>query len=158
MSLTVDLHVEENQSEIPLLSDFQQWVDMTVKHCPSELPQYADQVCIRIVNKTESQTLNHQFLQKDKPTNVLSFPNEVDLHQTSIGDIAICDDIVKAEAKTRNISSKNHYAHLTAHGVLHLLGYDHVLESDAIIMENIEIAVLAALHIDNPYEESLHHD
>ena len=103
--------------------------------------------------------LNETFRHKTGPTNVLSFPNtpEMDSEDTSLGDIAICTMIVEQEAHAKSITTASHWAHLTVHGLLHLLGYDHIDASDANTMETLETQILASLGIDNPYED-LDHD
>jgi probable rRNA maturation factor len=112
-----------------------------------------NQVCLRIVDPAESQSLNQQFRGKNKPTNVLSFPFE-DNHY--LGDLALCHQIIVAEALEQGKPILAHYAHLTMHGLLHLLGFDHETEADALEMETIEIELLAQLKLANPYED--HHD
>ena len=111
------------------------------------------EICIRIVDSAESQSLNKQFRGKDKPTNVLSFPFEEEHY---LGDLALCHPVIQAEAQAQNKPIHAHYQHLLIHGVLHLLGFDHENDADAAEMEQIEIELLAALHIANPYEA--HHD
>ena len=103
----------------------------------------------------ESQQLNHQYRQKDKPTNVLSFPFEVPegIDINLLGDLIICADVVIKEAQEQNKKCDDHWAHLVIHGCLHLLGYDHIKENEATEMESIEIKLLSTLGIDNPYQE-----
>ena len=103
---------------------------------------------IRIVNEAESQSLNNQYRKKNEPTNVLSFLiNDKPL----IGDIILCHAITKKEALAQKKSLDDHYAHLIIHGYLHLIGFDHTKNDDALIMENKEITVLKKLGIKNPY-------
>ena len=103
---------------------------------------------IRIVNEAESQSLNNQYRKKNEPTNVLSFLiNDKPL----IGDIILCHAITKKEAIAQKKSLDDHYAHLIIHGYLHLIGFDHTKNDDALIMENKEITVLKKLGIKNPY-------
>lgn len=110
---------------------------------------FAD-ITIRIVEKEEMQNLNDNYRKKNTVTNVLSFP--MDLDETSVrGDIVICAKKVIEEAKEQNKALDAHFAHLTIHGVLHLLGYDHIEEKKAAIMENLEITLLYSLGFPNPY-------
>ena len=104
---------------------------------------------LKLSDDKELQALNHEFLGKDKPTNVLSFPS----HEAGyIGDIAISFSRIELEASEQNKEFKNHYAHMIVHAILHLMGYDHKTEKEASIMEAKEILALGALGIKNPYE------
>jgi probable rRNA maturation factor len=107
------------------------------------------------------QTLNHDFRGKDQATNVLSFPNADDgvpdgvpdgVSDTSLGDIAIAFETIAREAQALGISQHDHVAHMFVHGVIHLLGYDHLNDEDANEMEAIEIDILRTVSITNPYE------
>lgn len=108
---------------------------------------------LRLLNDKEMKKLNMQFRQKDKTTNVLSFPNDdISVKQTkNIGDIAISVEYVKAEAKKEGKTFDDHIIHMLAHGVYHILGYDHENNQNAVIMENKEIQTLKKINISNPY-------
>ena len=108
---------------------------------------------LRLLNDKEMRKLNMQFRQKDKTTNVLSFPNDdISVKQTkNIGDIAISVEYVKAEAKKEGKTFDDHIIHMLAHGVYHILGYDHENNENAMIMENKEIKTLKKINIINPY-------
>ena len=108
---------------------------------------------LRLLNDKEMKKLNMQFRQKDKTTNVLSFPNDdISVKQTkNIGDIAISVEYVKAEAKKEGKTFDDHIIHMLAHGVYHILGYDHENDENAVIMENKEIQTLKKINISNPY-------
>ncbi|MEZ5757365.1 MAG: rRNA maturation RNase YbeY [Emcibacteraceae bacterium] len=109
--------------------------------------------------------LNKDFRYQDKPTNVLSFnglgADEIELylksdhkateHPYSLGEIYIAYEIMEQEAKEAEISFEDHFTHLVIHGILHLLGYDHIEDQDAEVMENLESSLLANLGIDDPY-------
>lgn len=113
------------------------------------------EVLVRIVASDEMQKLNNAYRHKDYPTNVLSFPSKdlPGLESVSLGDIIICHEVLKIEAKAQHKSLQDHYAHMLIHGFLHLLGYDHLNPKDAAQMEQLEINLLAKLNIKNPYEE-----
>ena len=114
----------------------------------SQIVKAETTLTIRIVDKAESQSLNNQYRKKNEPTNVLSFLiNDKPL----IGDIILCHAITKKEALAQKKSLDDHYAHLIIHGYLHLIGFDHTENDDALIMENKEITVLKKLGIKNPY-------
>lgn len=108
------------------------------------------ELSIALVSDTDIQELNHTYRDKDKPTNVLSFPA---IGPAPImGDIIIARETVIREAQEKQISVKDHLQHMVIHGYLHLSGYDHETESDAQIMESLEIRALARLGVANPYE------
>lgn len=117
-------------------------------------------VCLS--NDQNIQKLNAQFRHMDKPTNVLSFaqiddPEFEDLLRCSslieLGDIMVAFETMQQEAKSLEISLHDHFCHLLAHGILHILGYDHMTEQEASVMESAEIKILEKLNIANPYKE-----
>ena len=111
-------------------------------------------VCLRIVDEAESRTLNARYRDRDRSTNVLSFAADlidVELDPVPLGDVVLCAPVVEREAAEQGKPARAHWAHLTVHGVLHLLGYDHATRAEARVMEGREIAILSALGFDNPY-------
>lgn len=121
------------------------------------------QCVLRIVDELESAELNRQYRGKQGPTNILSFPFEWPeeiVEQESgphyLGDLVVCAPVIEQEALDQRKSLENHWAHIIVHGVLHLLGYDHLDDDEAGRMENKEIEILAHMNIDNPYLEALH--
>ncbi|MGA7538119.1 MAG: rRNA maturation RNase YbeY, partial [Steroidobacteraceae bacterium] len=121
---------------------------------------------VRVVGAAESRRLNARYRGKDRPTNVLSFPppplparrsaaitsrSREEGDSRLLGDLVICAQVVRAEARAQRKPLKAHWAHLIVHGALHLVGYDHELEADAKRMERREIAVLRRLGFANPY-------
>ena len=112
------------------------------------------EITVRFTDDEESQTLNHEYRGKDKPTNVLSFPFEVPpgIEMNLLGDLVICVPVIMREAEEQDKTPTNHYAHMVVHGILHLLGYDHIDDADADIMEAKEIRILASLNIGKPYQ------
>lgn len=119
-------------------------------------------VNLSLSNDNEVQHLNAEFRQMDKPTNVLSFANIDDkdfescLNNSSeieLGDIIIALNTMLGQSKEQGLSLHDHYAHILVHGILHLLGYDHVKAEDAKEMENEEIKLLKLFNIDDPYKE-----
>jgi probable rRNA maturation factor len=118
------------------------------------------EMTIRIVDAKEITQLNSTYRHKDKPTNVLSFPfdmseGEFELDIPLLGDIVICAAVVEQEAADQQKPLEAHWAHMVVHGTLHLLGFDHEIESDAVIMESHETTILTALGYNDPY--SIHH-
>ena len=158
MTHLIDLQIACKQNdlpnELPNEAQFQLWVDTVLAQVSSE-PKQSFELTIRLVNCEESQQLNMTYRGKDKPTNVLSFPFEVPdgIELNLLGDLIICIDVMKQEAQEQNKTLFDHWAHLVVHGCLHLVGFDHISDSEAVEMESIEIAVLAKLNIKNPYLE-----
>ena len=111
-------------------------------------------VSLRFINIRNMKKLNYSFSGSNKATNVLSFlpdPNETDENNNSVGDIAICVDVLKKEAKEQNKDFLDHLLHLFVHGILHLLGYKHDSDREALKMEQIEKSILSKLGIEDPY-------
>lgn len=113
------------------------------------------EVGVRVVDEDEARHLNQQFRGIDRPTNVLSFPADnaglpPELPR-SLGDIVICAPIVAREAREQGKQVDDHWIHLLIHGALHLLGYDHESDEDALRMESLERELLAAQGVDDPY-------
>ncbi|MGY0632625.1 rRNA maturation RNase YbeY [Luteimonas sp. A478] len=114
-------------------------------------------LAIRIVDEREGRALNRHYRGKDYATNVLSFPAELpeglpeDFHMPLLGDLIICAPVVAREAREQGKSPAAHYAHLTVHGTLHLLGWDHDDDVEAEAMEQLEREILDALGIADPY-------
>jgi probable rRNA maturation factor len=121
-----------------------------------ENPEAVD-ACIRVVEEEESRTLNQAYRDQDRPTNVLSFPADVVLPEEAgtagkiLGDIVICDPVVRREARTQNKNVHEHYAHMVVHGMLHLYGHDHVDPAEADVMEDLEREILSEFGIADPY-------
>ncbi|KHN67842.1 rRNA maturation RNase YbeY [Acinetobacter calcoaceticus] len=120
------------------------------------------EIGVACVDLAESQQLNLQYREKDKPTNVLSFPSDIPeevlpmLDAFPLGDLVICIPVVLQEAIEQKKTAQEHFAHLLVHGVLHLLGYDHeTSDEEAEEMEGLEVEILAKLNIDNPYQEQI---
>lgn len=114
------------------------------------------ELTIRFVNQDEMIELNHTYRQQNKTTNVLAFPFKqppgVELDCPLIGDVIICPDVLEFESNQLNKPLKAHWSLIIIHGILHLLGFDHIKDSDAEVMQSFEIKLLAELGYNNPYE------
>lgn len=147
-------------ADLPAEADFLRWAEATLAAAGTAVPASVT-LDIRIVGERESQALNRDYRGKDKPTNVLSFPAELppeliaELDEVPLGDLAICAEVVAREALEQGKPLQAHWAHMTVHGVLHLLGHDHIEAVDAARMEPLEIRILAGLGCDNPYDDDV---
>ncbi len=148
--------------------NWQRVADKAVQQALTASPQAAlaetsaaIEISIRFTSDEEVQGLNRQYRQKDKPTNVLSFPMvQPDLIETLadsddgeilLGDIVLALETCQREASERDVPLEDHVAHLIVHGTLHLLGHDHMNDAEAEAMEAIERAAMAALGLHDPY-------
>ncbi|QTS83891.1 rRNA maturation RNase YbeY [Coxiella endosymbiont of Amblyomma nuttalli] len=138
---------------LPVLSQVQEWIHSVFQFIPS-YSRSSSELTIRFIDKKESAELNKTYRYKNGPTNILSFPDESipGFSSTSLGDLAICAPLVDEEATAQNKMLESHFAHLIIHGLLHLLGYDHIEEEDAKGMEELEIKILSKLNYKNPYD------
>lgn len=136
---------------IPSDEDFQLWIESALKEYTKDA-----EVLIRIVDEQEISVLNQQYRFKQGTTNILSFPSEVPDIVTDVillGDLVVCASILEDEAKRQGKALKNHWAHIIIHGILHLLGYDHIQATEALEMEKKEVFILQQLNVGNPYWE-----
>ena len=112
---------------------------------------------MRVTTTDEIKKLNQQYRDKNKATNVLSFPmqspDDVDL--CLLGDIVLCAEIIEYEARQQSKNTLSHWAHMVIHGMLHLQGYDHINDEEAAEMEELEINILNQLGFNSPYESRL---
>ena len=157
MKLDLAIQRATNAGITPDDEQFRQWsmLALATRDTQKPVPHYT--LAIRIVDEEEGQRFNLQYRGKDYATNVLSFSPELPeglpsgLKQSQLGDLLICAPVVRREAKEQEKSTTDHWAHLTIHGLLHLLGYDHEQTEDAEHMETLEITALAAINVPNPY-------
>ena len=148
MNYFVDRQCQIEDTELPSEAQLTEWVSAALA---GRLD--AAELSIRIVSPAESQALNNQYRGKDKPTNVLSFPFEMPegIELDLLGDLVICADVVSNESIEQNKPLFNHWCHMVVHGVLHLLGFDHINNLEADEMEQLEREILASLAIPDPY-------
>ena len=124
---------------------------------------FTTEISIKLSDNDEVQQLNSKYRGKDKPTNVLSFPlvqkdllvslSNSDDGEILLGDIVLAKTICQDEAREKYIELADHVSHLVVHGTLHLLGYDHQGEAEALLMQELEVKALQSIGIANPYLE-----
>jgi probable rRNA maturation factor len=143
------LQIATDDKSIPAKDLFDAWLQSIEK----TLHWQSGEITLRIIDQTESRSLNYQFRQKDSATNVLSFPSSLpqDIAPDYLGDIAMCAPVIEQEAKQQHKSLNAHWAHMLVHGVLHLRGYDHIDQSEANEMESLESEILKNMGYSNPY-------
>lgn len=150
--LDVSVAYATARAGVPSATSFRTWIAAALHSRIRE----AD-MAVRIVGEDEARALNRHYRGKDYATNVLSFPAELPeglppgVHLPLLGDLVICAPVVAREAAEQGKPPRDHYAHLTVHGALHLLGWDHENDADAHAMEALEREVLAALGVADPY-------
>lgn len=151
MNLTLTVQHIERADFIPADEQFSAWIKAAIGKAKKNA-----ELVIRLTTNEESAELNKLYRHKDGATNILSFgailPPDFAKHHLH-GDLVICVPLVQAEAEAENIPLTAHWAHLVIHGCLHLLGYDHEVDSEAEIMEKIETDIMIKLGFNDPYKE-----
>lgn len=146
-SLQIDvLTQDENWPDVRALIEHAVTAALTVA-CFNE----STELSIVLSNDALIQDLNKQYRGKDKPTNVLSFPQD---DEFSLGDIVLALETIQREAEEQKKEFNDHLMHLIVHGTLHLLGHDHKEDSEAEKMESLEVKILDDIGVENPYEDS----
>jgi len=146
----IEIQTVHQASNLPDEQQIQGWVDAALQNHPSDT-----EIVVRIVDEQESAELNQQYRHKSGPTNILSFPVELPegIELDLLGDLVICAPVLEKEAIEQQKVLADHWAHIIIHGVLHLLGYDHIEDGEAELMESKEISILNTLKIANPYQQ-----
>lgn len=150
----LDVQYAVTAADLPTVEQFQTWVDYTLNFMHYQQP--SPELTLRLVDSDEGRELNKQWRHRDYATNVLSFPFECPpgVPLNLLGDIVLCAPVVAQEAREQNKLLQSHWAHLVIHGVLHLLGYDHLSDEEAEKMEQLEIEILQYFNYPNPYLEN----
>lgn len=150
---TIHLQIALEATPLPSQMELEEWVNTALTDINK-----SKEITIRIVDERESARLNELYRGKKGPTNILSFPFEKITADAPdiLGDLVICAPVVKQEAYDQKKIIMAHWAHMVIHGILHLQGYDHTSEDDAVIMETLEMKLLQQLGFENPYEEKHH--
>ncbi len=144
------LEIENASGEkVPKASAMRRWIAAALEAAGRE----DTELCIRIVGETEGRALNRQYRNRDYSTNVLSFPAGLppELRLPLLGDLAICAPVVIGEALQQEKAIDAHWAHMLIHGTLHLLGYDHINDTEAAQMEALETSIVTGLGFPPPY-------
>ncbi len=149
----IDIETNTSSEKLPSTAALESWISAALKS--QELVEA--EVSLYIVDEAESQELNAQYRGKDKPTNVLSFtadiPEEVGV--PLLGDLVVCAPVVEREAQEQGKTLEAHWAHMLIHGSLHLLGYDHIEDDEADVMEALETEIITGLGFPAPYQDNL---
>lgn len=154
MNVDIDLQIatDETESNYPSVEKMTLWASTALtlggRDTDSELT-------VRLVSSEEIHELNNTYRHVDRPTNILSFPFETPdglEEMPFIGDLVICKEVLLKECSEQNKTLEEHFCHLIIHGCLHLIGYDHIEDEEAQVMEGLEIKALAKLGFKNPYE------
>lgn len=154
MSVIIELMNVSGESAVPSQAEFEGWSEAVLTELDQSERTF--ELAIRLVAENESAELNQNFRNKQGPTNVLSFNyDEIlpEVQQNLLGDLVICSQVVINEAQQQHKTLKAHWAHMTIHGMLHLLGHDHENDLEAKTMENLESNILMKLGYPQPYEE-----
>jgi len=146
----IDIQYIYKADNLPDEQQIQRWIDSALQDYLTDT-----EIVVRIVDEQESAELNQQYRHKSGPTNILSFPIDLPegIELYLLGDLVICAPVLEKEAVEQQKGLSDHWAHIIIHGVLHLLGYDHIEDDEAELMENKEITILKTLTIANPYEQ-----
>jgi len=146
----LDFQIVSKSEHLPSQAMFQIWIDAVLTDESQD-----SEIVIRIVDEDEMIQFNDQYRGKKSVTNILSFPFDPPEEAESdlLGDLLVCAPVVELEARQQNKHLEHHWAHMIIHGVLHLIGYDHIDDLEAEEMEALEIKILKIIKINNPYEE-----
>lgn len=154
MTIELELQIASEAKTLPHPAQFREWVGSTLGDGFDNI-----EITIRIVDVEEMTELNQIYRKKTGPTNVLSFPAEIDesFDIPLLGDIVICAPVIEQEATDADIDLLAHWAHMVVHGTLHLLGYNHKADAEAEVMESLETKILTQLGYPAPYGDKLPH-
>lgn len=146
--MPVEVQLACEGEALPSERQLQKWADAALQIAGE------GSLCVRVVDAEEGKDLSDKFRGLDKPTNVLSFPADVEVPgETLWGDVVVCAPVVFAEANEQGKRSDDHFAHIVIHGVLHLLGFDHATPQLAQQMETEEKRILEQFGVADPYGE-----
>lgn len=155
LTLTIDILHDNQFNNLPKSDEIHQWLSLVLLHEKI----YSASLSLTYLSLDDMQSLNHQFRDKNSPTNILSFPfiappglPDDAIDDNFLGDLIVCPDVLVKEAKDQEKRLNHHQTHILIHGLLHLIGYDHISREDREEMEALEIKLLQQLAIPNPYD------
>lgn len=148
----IDIESNSQSAQLPSDAQITGWISAALAS-----QQLAEgEVSVYIVDSDEGRELNRDYRARDYATNVLSFPADIppEVELPLLGDLVVCAPVVEREAQEQHKPLDAHWAHMLIHGSLHLLGYDHLEDSEAEAMEALETQLLASLGYADPYDEN----
>ncbi len=148
MKIAAEIQVASSCRELPSDSDIEDWIRETLR----ESGRHRAELTLRIVDEAEITALNHRYRRRNAPTDVLAFAHRLprEVESDSIGDVIVCADIINRQADRFHADRQAHWARIVAHGILHLLGYDHDRPRSTRTMEGAEAAILRRLGLHHP--------
>ena len=149
MSLTLDVQYACEGADLPPEIDLRRWARAALAAAAAHVHA---EIVIRLVDEAEGAELNRRYRKKTGPTNVLAFPYAPATDQDLHGDLVMCATVVRREAREQGKEPRAHWAHMCVHGILHLCGYDHTTQDEAVVMEGLETSILEGLGFPRPYE------
>jgi probable rRNA maturation factor len=149
--LTLHLRRATWQGRVPGVVALRRWASLALGR-----RAHGRELSVLVVGPARSRSLNHRYRGQDHATNVLSFPaaGGAPPAAAQLGDLVICPQVLRREARAQGKAERAHWMHLVIHGVLHLAGYDHQRPADARRMERREAALLRSLGVANPYRSA----
>ncbi len=148
MKLTLTVQYSGAKSGLPRKADLARWARAALAH---DARDGTATIVIRFVDEHEGAELNQRFRHKAGPTNVLTFPYAPEESNSLHGDLVLCAPVIEREAQAQGKTPAAHSAHMVVHGILHLRGYDHITQDEAVVMEGLETSIIAGLGFPGPY-------
>ncbi len=148
MKLCAEIQVASSSPDVPSESDIEEWIRETLNQSGQEHAE----LTVRVVDEAEITALNSRYRHRNTPTDVLAFPHQLppELDTALIGDVVVCADVINQQADRHRTDRQAHWARIIAHGILHLVGYDHDQPQSAHEMESVEGVILKRLGLHHP--------
>lgn len=148
MKLMLTVQYSGGKSGLPQKADLARWARAALA---DDARTGTATIVIRFVDEHEGAELNQRFRRKAGPTNVLTFPYAAEESNDLHGDLVLCAPVIAREAQAQGKTPVAHSAHMVVHGILHLRGYDHITQDEAVVMEGLETSIIAGLGFPQPY-------